>query len=53
VFNAAQACDSNNDGRVSKNEMFMLFKRIQGIQGGGQGLGINGVGVNINLGGGW
>jgi hypothetical protein len=31
VWNAAMACDSNRDGRISKIEMFMLFKRIQGI----------------------
>jgi len=31
VFQAAMQCDTNGDGRVSRNEMFMLFKRIQGI----------------------
>jgi Ca2+-binding EF-hand superfamily protein len=34
VMSAATACDSNRDGRVSKSEMFMLFKRIQGINAG-------------------
>ena len=34
VWNAAQACDNNRDGRISKTEMFMLFKRIQGINQG-------------------
>lgn len=34
VFQAAQQCDTNRDGRVSRQEMFMLFKRIQGIQQG-------------------
>jgi len=34
VWNAAIACDTNHDGRISKIEMFMLFKRIQGINQG-------------------
>ena len=31
---AAQQFDSNHDGRISKWEMFNIFKRIQGVQGG-------------------
>lgn len=34
VWNAMMACDTNRDGRISKMEMFMLFKRIQGINAG-------------------
>jgi hypothetical protein len=34
VWNAMLSCDSNRDGRISKLEMFMLFKRIQGINAG-------------------
>ena len=34
VFQAAQQCDQNRDGRVSPMEMFNLFKQIQGIQQG-------------------
>jgi hypothetical protein len=34
VWNAMRACDTNGDGRISKMEMFMLFKRIQGINSG-------------------
>jgi len=56
IWNAAKACDFNNDGRVSRNEMFDLFKRIQGISGGmgmGMGVGVGGMGVNVNMGGWW
>lgn len=34
VYQAMQQCDSNRDGRVDKMEMFNLFKRMQGVQGG-------------------
>lgn len=34
VWNAMLSCDTNRDGRISKFEMFMLFKRIQGINAG-------------------
>ena len=34
VWQAVQQCDQNRDGRVNKMEMFMLFKRIQGINQG-------------------
>ena len=37
VWQAAMQCDQNRDGKVSKMEMFMLFKNIQGIQQGGFG----------------
>lgn len=37
AWTAVQQCDSNRDGRVSKAEMLMLFKRIQGVNGGMQG----------------
>ena len=50
VFNAVKVCDSNSDGRVNKMEMFTLFKSIQGINAGAN-MGINGVGVNMNVGG--
>ena len=64
TWQAVNQCDSNRDGRVTKMEMFTLFKRIQGInsgmmmnqgmgmQGGmGGGMGMNqGLGLNINLG---
>ena len=31
VWQAVQSCDYNGNGRVNKMEMYMLFKRIQGI----------------------
>lgn len=34
IWNAAMSCDVNGDGRISRMEMFLLFKRIQGINGG-------------------
>ena len=34
VWQAAMSCDNNRDGRTSPQEMFMLFKRIQGINQG-------------------
>ena len=34
VWNAVTQSDYNGNGRVSRIEMFMLFKRIQGIQQG-------------------
>lgn len=50
VWTAAKSCDLNNDGRVNRNEMFDLFKRIQGVSG-GIGVGVGGMGVNVNVGG--
>lgn len=57
VWQAAQQCDSNRDGRVSQGEMFYLFKRIQGINSGnmmagGMGMGI-GVGMQGGMNSGW
>lgn len=49
IWSAVRTCDVNGDGRISKMEMFMLFKRIQGINagmmhpmgmGGGMGMGM-------------
>ena len=37
VWQAVQQCDQNRDGRVSQQEMYMLFKNIQGVHGGGYG----------------
>ena len=34
VWNAVMQCDYNGNGRVSRQELFMLFKRIQGINAG-------------------
>jgi hypothetical protein len=34
VWGAVQQSDANRDGKVGKWEMFNLFKRIQGVQGG-------------------
>ena len=45
VQNAVMQSDTNFNGRVSKMEMFNIFKRIQGIQmgmGGGMGMGMGG-----------
>lgn len=33
LWGATQQCDQNQDSRVSKWEMFNLFKRLQGVQG--------------------
>jgi hypothetical protein len=67
VWNAVMAGDANMNGRVSKMEMFVLFKRIQGIStgmmmnqgmgmnmgfGGGMGgMGMGGMGYGVNMGG--
>lgn len=53
VWNAVTLADSNNNGRVSKMEIFTLFKRIQGIHGNSmhqQGMGMGGGGMNVNVG---
>ncbi len=54
VWNAAMSSDYNGNGRISRPELFMLFKRIQGINqgmvmnvgwggmGGGMGMGMGG-----------
>jgi len=34
VWQAVQQCDQNRDGRVNRMELLILFKRIQGVQGG-------------------
>ena len=34
VWNAVMQCDINGDGRISRMEMFLMFKRIQGINAG-------------------
>ena len=53
VWNAVMAGDTNFDKRVSKKEMFALFKRVQNINagimgfGGQQGMGSN---YNANMG---
>lgn len=58
VWSAVMASDTNMNGRISKMEMFMLFKRIQGIndgmmmnQGMGMNMGFGGMGFGMNLGG--
>ena len=48
-------CDINMNEKVSKMEMFVLFKRIQGISIGmvtGQGMGM-GMDMNVNMAGWW
>ena len=61
VWNAVQQCDYNGNGRVSRMELFMLFKRIQGINsgmtfnvgwGGGMGMGKGGGMMGPGMGGG-
>ena len=53
MWNAVMAGDTNFDKRVSKKEMFALFKRVQNINagimgfGGQQGMGSN---YNANMG---
>lgn len=39
VWNAVMAGDANRDGRISRQELFMLFKRIQNINGGARHMG--------------
>ena len=66
VWNAVMQCDYNGNGRVSRQELFMLFKRIQGINagmtfnvgwgmGGGMGMGggyrMGGPGMGMGMGG--
>ena len=45
VWNAVLACDLNGDGRVNRMEMFMLFKRIQGIKAGQMMMPMGGMGM--------
>ena len=51
IWSAVMACDMNRDGRISRMELFMLFKRIQGINAGmmmpmgGMGMGMGGMGM--------
>jgi len=61
IWNAVMQCDYNGNGRVSKMEMFMLFKRIQGINmgmtfnvgwGGMGGMGMGGGMMGPGMGGG-
>ena len=42
IWSAVMTCDMNGDGRISRMELFMLFKRIQGIN---QGMGMGGMGM--------
>lgn len=61
VWNAVMSCDYNGNGRVSRPELFMLFKRIQGINAGmmmnvgwgGMGMGGMGMGMGMGMGGMW
>ena len=55
VWMAVQQCDYNGNGRINRMELFMLFKRIQGINmgmnfnvgwGGGMG-GMGGMGMGM------
>lgn len=48
VWNAVSASDTNFNKRVSKQEMFALFKRVQHINSGGMGFGGQGQGTNYN-----
>ena len=51
VWGAIMVCDINMNEKVSKMEMFVLFKRIQGISIGmvtGQGMGM-GMDMNVNM----
>ena len=58
VWQAAMASDYNGNGRISRPELFMLFKQIQGINGGMMmnvgwgGMGGMGMGMNPMMGGG-
>ena len=61
VWAAVMSCDYNGNGRVSRMELFMLFKRIQGINvgmtfnvgwGGMGGMGMMGPGMGMGMGGG-
>ena len=61
VWMAVQQCDYNGNGRVNKMEMYMLFKKIQGINigqtfnvgwGGGMGMGGGMMGPGMGMGGG-
>ena len=49
IWSAVMACDMNRDGRISRMELFMLFKRIQGINAGMMmpmgGMGMGGMGM--------
>ena len=62
-MNAMMAGDSSMNGRISRMEMFILFKRIQGINmgvmmgnemggwgngWGGMGMGMGGMGIGLN-----
>lgn len=49
VWNAVMQCDSNFNGRISKMEMFMMFKRIQGISSMNMGMNM-GMGMGFNNG---
>ena len=31
IWQAVRMCDFNGDGRINRMEMFLLFKKIQGI----------------------
>lgn len=54
VWNAVMQGDTNYNNRVSKMEMFSLFKRIQNINAGIMGYGGQGMGTNYNANmGGW
>jgi len=48
VWNVVMASDTNFDKRVSKKEMFSLFKRVQNINAGIMGYGGQGMGTNYN-----
>ena len=55
VWNAVMTSDANMNGRISKMEMFMLFKRIQGINSGmymnqNMGLGVNVMNMGMGMG---
>ena len=60
VWGAVMSCDYNGNGRVNKMELYMLFKRIQGINSGmtfnvgwgGMGGGMMGPGMGMGMGGG-
>ena len=56
VWSAVMQCDYNGNGRVNRMELFMLFKRIQGINmgmtfnvgwGGMGGMGMGGMGMGM------
>jgi hypothetical protein len=47
IYNALISCDQNFSGSISKMELFMFFKRVQGIS---TGLGVDGMSMGGGMG---